>query len=746
MQKVSKEYKESMKDILRERAYILISFGVVNQEAQAKAKVGKGEFTYFSDSSMLFNNGKDDTVYATLEEDFTKVDGSMFFLPRDTGYKKFYNTGLVGKDLVSDKQYELTINLNIIPTDFKGVTINFGENYPVDFDFVSNKGQKIEYRNNDKAVFSSEDVLNDVSSISIIVYKMKNPHSRLRIYSFRFGYGLVYSNDDVTNSSLESYVSPIGADVPQIDFSVTLKNYDQYFNVDNPKSAINFLETGQEMDIYYGYQLPSGDVEWIRGNHLLCSEWESDDYSATIRCQDVFRNMDADFDTGLYSESGKSFYDLAVEVAKAAGLSEYYFDPRLKRIYTKNPMPRVTCKEALQIIANACRCTLSQTRTGLVSIKSNFLPNATASSTDETEYSKVESILNDSTKQEYSSFAQDYTTADGMMFFLPKDASKATINTGFVSKQISDDSGKFTSNPVVTLVQDAQCMYYGLTMIFGNALPSGMIIHTFNNGELVADYEVEDEITKKFVLIHDFDDFDTMKIEFTGTQNPHNRIVLNSFKFGDITNFTMQRTDMLSSPKAIKQELVKEVVVPCYSYQRADKEESLVGQDVSVTAGESITFYIGEPSYDFRAVLSQKDENSTVVQNGVSITDWRNYYVTCKFAQSGTFKLEIYGKRYKIVEQLITKTLHERGKTVKWKNPLISDVSTATDLANWLGDYYSAGVEYEYDTRGNPELDVNDVIYQQNDFHESLKVNVYRETLNFNQSFSGKVTARRQGG
>ena len=46
-----------------------------------------------------------------------------------------------------------------------------------------------------------------------------------------------------------AYVSPIGADVPQIDFSVQLKNYDHYFNVDNPKSAINFLETGQEMEI-----------------------------------------------------------------------------------------------------------------------------------------------------------------------------------------------------------------------------------------------------------------------------------------------------------------------------------------------------------------------------------------------------------------------------------------------------------------------------------------------------------------
>lgn len=44
MQKVSKAYKESMKSSLRERAYIMISFGLVNQEAQAKATVDNGSY------------------------------------------------------------------------------------------------------------------------------------------------------------------------------------------------------------------------------------------------------------------------------------------------------------------------------------------------------------------------------------------------------------------------------------------------------------------------------------------------------------------------------------------------------------------------------------------------------------------------------------------------------------------------------------------------------------------------------
>lgn len=53
MQKVSKAYKESMKSSLRERAYIMISFGLLNQEAQAKAKVEQGDFTYYSNLSLI---------------------------------------------------------------------------------------------------------------------------------------------------------------------------------------------------------------------------------------------------------------------------------------------------------------------------------------------------------------------------------------------------------------------------------------------------------------------------------------------------------------------------------------------------------------------------------------------------------------------------------------------------------------------------------------------------------------------
>lgn len=740
MQRVSKAYKESMKSSLRERAYIMISFGLVNQEAQAKATVDNGSYAYYSNKDNIFGEHIDDTVYATLEEEFTKVDGSMFFLPRATEGGRYYDTGIVSDKLVSEARCEVIISLNTIATDFKGLTINFGENYPVDFDIVGSTGQTIEFRGNTKSKWSTEEVLENTTYIKLVFYKMKNPQSRLRIYSIMFGYGLVYYNDSVMSSALDSYVSPIGADVPQFDFSVTLKNYDHYFNMDNPNSAINYLETGQEMDIMYGYQTPGSDtIEWIQGNHLWCSEWESDDNTATIRCQDIFRNMDGEYVKGLYSATGKSYYALAEEILKDAGISEYYIDPRLKKLYSNNPIPRVKYKEALQIIANACRCVLTQSRDGKVQIKSNFMPSASIATNGEETYSNAANVLTDTPKVEYATLAGNYTPTDGTMFFLPRNG-KAALTTGYVSKEISGANGTFTKNPVVTITMEAIRAYYGLKLVFGTALPAAFTIRTYKGGEPVNEYPVEkDEINTPSIILRDFDDFDVMKIEFTKTAEPYNRIVLNYFSLSDVVDFTMNRRDMTSSPKAIKQELIKEVIVPCYTYQENNREENLVYEDIDVVAGEVETYYIQDPSYGYKVKLDEVEGKATVVA-------WSNYFVTIKFNVTGSFKLEVQGYRYKIVEKYATVSLNARGKTVKWKNPLISNTTMANELAAWLADYYTAGIEYEYDTRGNPELDATDIVYQENEFHDGMRVNIYRHTVNFKQAFSGRVTARRIGG
>lgn len=60
----------------------------------------------------------------------------------------------------------------------------------------------------------------------------------------------------------------------------------------------------------------------------------------------------------------------------------------------------------------------------------------------------------------------------------------------------------------------------------------------------------------------------------------------------------MERQDMTSSPKSIKQELVKAVRVPCYSYQKGTAEETLISEETEATKGDVQTYYLGDPTYD----------------------------------------------------------------------------------------------------------------------------------------------------
>ncbi len=740
MQKVSNEYKQSMKSLLRGRGYIKIAFGLINQEAQANATIGGGDFSYFSNKKNIFESKTDEVVYATLEEDFTTVDGNMAFLPRNSAGALYYDTGITSENLVSESPQEILIQLNILPTDFKGLTIDFGECYPVRFDIVTGDNDVISIEDNDMGLFYTEAVMEHTDYIRIVAREMKNGQNRLRVRSITFGYGLVYTNESVLESSLDSYISPIGADVPTIDFTVKLKNYDQYFNVDNPASAINFLETGQPMEIYYGLELDSGEIEWVKGNTLQCSSWEADDYSATIRSQDMLRDMDREYYRGTYNSRGISYYDLAQDVLVDAGITEYYIDPYLKNVFCKNPLPRVTHKEALQIIANAGRCVLSQTRDGKIRIKSSFEPDMVASANRQAGYSNVANILDGTIKDEYAELGTDYSVVDGSMYFLPRNYVGKVLHTGFVSQTQSGADGKFGVNPVITIVQEAQAMYYGVKFSFGASLPGEFIIRTYNNGTLVTEYTVGSAlISKNTVVNHTFDDFDTMTVEFTKTANPYNRIVLHNFSFGNITDFVMSRNDMTSSPKAFKQELVKEVIVPCYSYQNGSGEELLVSEEITVTAGEIITFFMDTASYNYRAFLEG-------LSGGVAVVESGSFFTTLQFTNAGTFNLQIHGWQYKVTERYAVNRLNDRGKTVRWENPLISEIAVANDLARWLGEYYSSAIEYEYDTRGNPEIDVNDVIYQENDFIDNMEVTVYKQSLKFNQSFSGRVVTRRKGG
>lgn len=277
MFQTSKEYKESMKRPIRNESYMKIQLGLINQEAQQSAELENTDYTTFSDPKSLFQQH---TVkrYATYEQDMFKADGSMYFLPENAD--EYWIDGYTCNDLFSGEMH-IKFDFGCGKSDIKGLTIKFGECYPTKFSVVTDNGASVNFKNNEQ-IFKTDTVFDNTAYIELIITEMSVPNNRVRIDYIQFGLGLEYDNEWILNASNKTTISSINDDLPESEFSVTLHNDNQIFNVDNPASEINFLESGQRLNVTIGYQLDNGSIEWLQMGSLYVYEWSASDEKATI--------------------------------------------------------------------------------------------------------------------------------------------------------------------------------------------------------------------------------------------------------------------------------------------------------------------------------------------------------------------------------------------------------------------------------------------------------------------------------
>lgn len=775
MRRVSEKYKQSMRAPLRGCSYMRVYLGVFKQDAQNNAQVvlDKNKLSYISDTTEVLGGGESsNNDYASFEHNYTTVAGTMrFACPPELNYKH-KKTGVVSRDLLENypNGFSVKIKSNVPRFNFKGITLDFGENYPIHFK-VQAGDDTLEVTDNDKTIYVSEKTFNNVDNgeVTITFLEMKEHKTRARLYNFKYGFGLILDNNIITDSHLVSYISPIQQDLPQIDFKVTIDNKSRYFNVDNPQSAINFLEYGQHLQLSYGYQAEeNGEIEWIDKADLVCSGWKSDDNKAILESTDFLRPMTQNYSGGTKVGKQNNCYDLLESILKTAGVKRYYIDKQLKKVYTTNPIPEVPIKQALQLVANMAKAVMVFDYTLGLAFKCNFKPTAEINFENISAISKgqEDSVLENTKKEEYASYSPNYAivASDGMRF-LPRNGKY--LGTGFVSQNQSNyNSHVFSSKPSFTVRMDRPYVYQGFYLTFGESLPDKIHVITYKNSQEVEQFD--HAIKHKYQYIkHPFLEFEEMTVQFISTKEPQNRVVLHKFKFGDVSDFKYRRNDMLCSPLAIRQDLIKTVVVPYYVPQKTDKDQRVTVAEIKERASDdniiSIVRLDESAFYEFEANVDNKRTVSCI-----ETTDSNVWYQQLKKEGLALFRektgefvvfaeesklfdykdrgkehtVTITAKKLSMVEYPVKVEVNPRGQEIKWKNPLISDKGTATNVANWLADYYKAGIEYEYKVRGNPEVDANDIIYQENEWNERLQVNVYRTELNFAQALTGKVWTR----
>lgn len=726
MQAVSNAYKQEMKNQLRDHSYMRVSIGLINQEAQASASVPEPEqYTYYSNLTWPLNNYDVSELYETCDQDYSAVDGSMYFLPRER-MDAVLNQGIVTDRLLGAVEIRFPVQ-----HDIKGLTIEFGKAYPVNFNIESDNGT-LEITENAAGHFVTEEIFAGATFLRIVPVKMVNGQSRLRLHKITMGIGIYFDNQKILSATKKERISPIMEELPSIDFSVSIDNKNRAYDIENEESTVNFLENGQEINVIYGQELDNGNVEWLPGTTVYLREWSADDEEMSFTATDRFDGMDGIYRRGQYYSDGISLYELAIDVLEDAGVDSrtYWLDNYLMDVKVNNPMPVVTHKEALQLIANAGRCILYQDRSGNIFMKSSFVPDMEASSENEAYFSRAASVLEKTEKSTYATAEKDHTDAAAEQFFLPRDGEY--LDVGYVSETVADEFGRFEENPMVVIGLEARYKCFGLTLEFGRNYPSEMVFRSYLSGELQEEYKVA-SLTEVTIISHEFPEFDKLELEFMKGA-PHNRVNLKQVTFGDSTDYELSYgKELTKTPKGTQLSKVRELQMTRTIYAPGLEKRQLVKE--TIPAGETEhTFYLNTASHGYEIETDDKS---------VKIIDSTAYYVTVELSGAVETEVIINGYEYNATQAVVTRQLNPTGTVEAWENPLVSTSEHAADLAEWVGDYLRADREYDLTYRGEPRIDANDIAFLENKYVPDLLLRIYEHTLKFNGALSGTIKARR---
>lgn len=608
MIKASNAYKSAMQKKIRDRAYISITLGVVNGDAQNTAYFD-GDYAYWGNKVLPFRNDAEYTEYATLEQNYMRVDGQMYFLPRETsGLYQLRNAPLTTQNVMETVKVTFPQEYSI-----KGLTIDFGKYYPTSFKIVTDE-KELTYTN-DKHDFSTTDVTGDTTNIQIIPISMVGGNKRLRVEKIVMGVGLTYRNNDVSTSSFEEFVNGISAEIPYRKLSVTILDKNNVYNVDDDNSFINFLETGQKMELSYGMVLADDTVEWHKKATMLLTDWNSKKNQMSFTANDILSTLEDTYTIGnkIYDRTA---YAEAISILTDAGFEpdEYFVDDCLRDVNLHNPMPEASHKECLQLLCNASRCILFVDSDGRVNIKANFAnvidpEDMQVTSNGTAWWGNATNVLYGNNNV-YAELTRNFMRVDGSQLFLPRNTGTAIEQTGYVTSNVSDENGLFSENPVLTLKLPAAYTYYGLYISFQGNPPKEMKVSTYNGDTLLKTFKYDD-LKEKSLLNDEFENFDSICFEITKAY-PKNRVLINKISFGDLSDYELKKDFMTENPYGYAERKTKDVFVKIYTFQNGKDNTPQVVED-NVYLKKSIN-NSGEIRYCENQLISTEDHARTVAE------------------------------------------------------------------------------------------------------------------------------------
>lgn len=382
MQHVSDGYRQAMQLPIRNRGYIRVLLAAYNPNTQNTAYYdGGSSILWYGDPANLFQGVPSGQHYATLERNWTRVDGTMYFAPDAPGasFETIDSSGVITQNCTNSAT--ITVAYPADP-DLTDITLDFaGDSQagtaPTTLSFVFSNGVTKTALTDGKGRFKIKgENLRNTTGFTVTT-SGGSSQSRVRLDAIYFGRVFEFSNDEVKDSSVTQHASPLSEECPTIDAMIKVADYDDFLNPDNPDSAVRFFQQGQMMYVSYGYELITPDyatenqsaVEWVPGWKLELDRWDYQNNQATLFGVDSLRHLTALYKNGQY-DPNIYFNGVVGDVRLDAGLLSSAVDMSNWIGYGLRAngaiVPVVSHREAFQVLANTTVSTLLIDRKGKI--------------------------------------------------------------------------------------------------------------------------------------------------------------------------------------------------------------------------------------------------------------------------------------------------------------------------------------------------------------------------------------------
>ena len=390
----SKNMIEQLKKPKRNLGFLKVKFNIVDPETNPDLSSNSEEI--FSD----LNNIKETTIpqtknYATLEKNFWLLNDSQPIYGSEELEQTYVSSYMSDKNcLFSDKAcitltssvYLTTLGLTMV---FDSIDKNYAKKLKVkayrDSTMIMDKDYTLSSYS-DRLIFADNEELVRWNKIEIYFIESSLPYRRIRANQLLFGIMETYTDENLISAESKEKTTMINSELPTHTFKFTIDNMNKLFNPDNPQGWYRYILQQQPISYEWGYQLDDGTIEWILGGKmLLTGSVEVGENQVSFSTTSLINYLTKVYKKGVYNSSGRSLYDLAVDVLEDSNIdsSQYNLWSGLKLIKTDAPLPKLEARQLLQIIATTGNCILFTNRENVINIQPfNYVLNPDGMSYD----------------------------------------------------------------------------------------------------------------------------------------------------------------------------------------------------------------------------------------------------------------------------------------------------------------------------------------------------------------------------